>query len=97
VPVGYADGLRRGLSNDLEVLVRGARCPQVGNITMDMTLIDVTSLGERAELGDEVVLIGRQGDEVVGAGELAAKLGTIPYEIVSGISHRVPRLAVEQT
>jgi alanine racemase len=91
--VGYADGLRRGLSNELEVLVRGLRCPQVGRITMDMSLIDVTALRGQVEVGDEVVLIGRQGCEEVTADELAAKLGTIGYEIVSGISHRVPRVA----
>lgn len=92
VPAGYADGLRRNLSNRLEVLVRGVRCAQVGHITMDMSLVDVTSLRGRVELGDEVVLIGRQGDEEVTADELAAKLGTISYEIVSAISHRVPRV-----
>lgn len=94
VPVGYADGLHRNLSNDLDVLVHGVRCPQVGRITMDMTLIDVTSLRGQVELGDAVVLIGRQGNEEVTANELAAKLGTINYEIVSAISHRVPRIAV---
>jgi alanine racemase len=92
VPAGYADGLRRSLSNGMDVLVRGVRCPQVGNITMDMSLVDVTALRGRVALGDEVVLIGRQGDEEVTADELAAKLGTINYEIVSAISHRVPRV-----
>jgi alanine racemase len=92
VPAGYADGLRRNLSNGMDVLVRGVRCPQVGNITMDMSLVDVTALRGRVALGDEVVLIGRQGDEEVTADELAAKLGTINYEIVSAISHRVPRV-----
>ena len=94
IPIGYGDGLRRGLSNRLEVLVRGARCPQVGRITMDMSLIDVTALRGRVALGDEVVIIGRQGEEEITADELAAKLGTINYEIVTCISHRVPRLAV---
>jgi alanine racemase len=92
VPAGYADGLRRSLSNGMDVLVRGVRCPQVGNITMDMSLVDVTALRGRVALGDEVVLIGGQGDEEVTADELAAKLGTINYEIVSAISHRVPRV-----
>jgi alanine racemase len=94
VPVGYADGLRRGLSNDLDMLVRGVRCPQVGRITMDMSLVDVTAVRGQVELGDEVVLIGRQGAAEVTADELAAKLGTINYEVVSAISHRVPRVAV---
>jgi alanine racemase len=92
VPVGYADGLPRSLSNRVEVLVHGARCPQVGRITMDMSLVDVTALRGRVALGDEIVLIGRQGAEEVTADELAAKLETINYEVVSGISHRVPRV-----
>lgn len=95
VPIGYGDGLPRGLSDQLEVLVRGARCPQVGRITMDMSLIDVTALRGRVKLGDEVVIIGRQGKEEITADELAAKLGTINYEIVTAISHRVPRVVVE--
>jgi alanine racemase len=93
LPVGYGDGLRRSLSNRLEVLVRGVRCPQVGTITMDQSLIDVTALRGHVELGDEVVLIGRQGTEQVTADELASRLGTINYEIVSGITQRVPRVS----
>jgi alanine racemase len=96
VPVGYADGLRRNLSNRFDVLVHGVRCPQVGRITMDMSLIDVTALRGQVALGDEVVLIGRQGSEEITADELAATLGTINYEIVSGISHRVPRVVAEE-
>jgi len=94
VPIGYGDGLARNLSNEIEVLVRGVRCPQVGRITMDMSLIDVTALGGQVEPGDEVVVIGQQGNEKITAEELAAKLGTINYEIVTCISHRVPRVAV---
>jgi alanine racemase len=92
LPVGYADGLRRSLSNQLDVLVHGVRCPQVGRITMDMSLVDVTALRGRVDLGDEAVLIGRQGSEEVTADEIAAKLGTINYEVVSAIAHRVPRV-----
>jgi alanine racemase len=95
VPIGYGDGLSRALSDKLEVLVRGVRCPQVGRITMDMSLIDVTALSGRVELGDEVVVIGRQDDQEITADELATKLGTITYEIVTAISHRVPRVIVE--
>jgi alanine racemase len=95
VPIGYGDGLSRNLSGRIDVLVRGVRCPQVGRITMDMSLIDVTALRGQAELGDEVVVIGRQGTEEITADELAERLGTINYEIVTGISHRVPRVAVE--
>ena len=94
IPIGYGDGLQRSLSNKLEVLVRGARCPQVGRITMDVSLIDVTALGDRVDLGDEVVIIGRQGEKEITADEIAAKLGTINYEVVTCISHRVPRVVV---
>jgi alanine racemase len=94
LPVGYGDGLSRNLSNRLEVLVRGLRCPQVGRITMDQSLIDVTALRGRVTLGDEVVLIGRQGEAAISADELAGRLGTINYEIVTAISARVPRVSV---
>lgn len=94
VPIGYGDGLPRGLSNRLNVLVRGLRCPQVGRITMDMSLIDVTEVRGRVALGDEVVIIGRQGNAELTVDDLAAQLGTINYEIVTCISHRVPRVAV---
>jgi alanine racemase len=95
LPVGYGDGLSRGLSNRCEMLVQGVRCPQVGRITMDQTLIDVTALRGRIELGEAVVIIGRQGDAQVTADELADKLGTINYEIVTAISQRVPRIVAE--
>jgi alanine racemase len=94
VPVGYGDGLSRNLSNNCDLLVHGKRCPQVGRITMDMSLIDVTALRGQVELGDEVVIIGQQGAEEVTADELAKKLGTINYEVTTCISHRVPRLAI---
>lgn len=97
VPVGYAEGLDRRLSNNIELLVRGVRCPQAGRITMDMSLIDVTALRGQVTLGDEVVIIGRQGAEEITADELAEKLGTINYEIVSTISQRVTRVAVSET
>ncbi len=96
VPIGYGDGLSRNLSNRLEVLVGGHRCPQVGHITMDMTLVDVSALRGKVSLGDEVVIIGSQGDEKITADELADKLNTINYEIVTGISHRVPRIVVNR-
>jgi alanine racemase len=95
VPVGYGDGLSRSLSNNCEFLVSGSRCPQVGRITMDQSLIDVTSLRGKVKLGDEVVIIGQQGDAEVTADELAQKLGTINYEVVTGIAARVPRVVVD--
>ncbi len=93
VPVGYGDGLSRLLSNRLEVLVHGRRCPQVGRITMDQTLVDVTELRGRVALGDEVVLLGDQGGQRTTADEWAATLGTITYEVVTAVSARVPRVA----
>jgi alanine racemase len=91
IPVGYGDGLTRRLSNKLDVLVRGLRCPQVGRITMDMSLVDVTELHDIVSIGDEVVIIGTQGNETVTADAIAKTLDTINYEVVTAISHRVPR------
>jgi alanine racemase len=94
LPVGYGDGLSRNLSNKLEVLAGGLRCPQVGRITMDQSLIDVTALRGQVALGDEVAIIGCQAKEEVTADELAGLLGTINYEVVTAISQRVPRIVV---
>lgn len=93
VPVGYGDGLHRSLSDSCAFLVHGERCPQVGRITMDQSMLDVTALRGQVEIGDDAVIIGRQGDEEVSADELAAILGTINYEVVSAITARVPRRA----
>jgi alanine racemase len=97
VPAGYADGLGRRLSHRAELLVRGMRCPLVGRITMDMSMIDVTALGGLAAIGDEAVIIGRQGKEEITADELAMQLSTINYEIVTRIGPRVPRIVVAET
>ena len=96
IPLGYGDGMPRLLSNNLDVLVRGRRCPQVGRICMDQCLIDVTALRGKVESGDEVVIIGSRGNETITADELAGRLGTINYEIVTNISRRVPRIALEK-
>jgi alanine racemase len=93
VPIGYADGLHRVLSNKLEVLIRGRRCRQVGRICMDMCMVDITDLPECRE-GDIVTIIGRDGYEVILADELAEKAGTINYEITCAFTNRVPRLYV---
>jgi alanine racemase len=95
LPVGYADGYSRRLSGRAgfgcgEVLVRGRRAPVTGTVCMDMVMIDVTDV-PGVEVGDEVVLVGTQGAERIGADELAARAGTIPYEVLCGISARVPR------
>jgi alanine racemase len=93
LPVGYGDGLRQRFSNHLHVLVGSRRCPQVGQICMDQCLVDVTTLRGQVNVGDEVVIIGRQGQEEITADELAVRLGTTNYEIVTHIATRVPRFA----
>jgi alanine racemase len=91
VPVGYADGYSRSLSNRGHMLVRGRKVPVVGRVCMDLTLLDVGDIPEVA-LGDEVVVFGRQGDAEISADHLADILDTINYEIVTSVSHRVPRV-----
>lgn len=92
VPVGYGDGYRRALGNRAEVLVGGARRPVVGTVSMDNLTVDLGPMSE-VEPGAEVVLVGAQGGEEIRAEELARHLDTINYEIVTGISPRVPRRA----
>ena len=94
VPVGYADGLSRGLSNRGRVILNGRTARIVGNISMDLTLVDVTDIPGVA-VGDEVTLIGKQGDVRITALEIAAQLSTVPYEVLCSIGKRVPRLYVE--
>jgi alanine racemase len=91
LPVGYADGYGRRLSNRGDVLVRGRRVPVVGRVSMDLVTIDVTDVPDAAP-GDEVVLLGRQGNEEISVEELAAKLDTISYEVFCSVSARVPRV-----
>jgi alanine racemase len=93
LPIGYADGLRRAHSNHGQVLARGRLAPIVGRVSMDLTIVDVTDVPD-LEVGDEVVLIGEQGGLRLSAEDLAERIGTISYEIVTGISARVPRLYV---
>ncbi len=91
IPLGYADGYSRLLSNRGEVLVNGRRAPIRGRVCMDQLLVDVTEI-EDVKVGDEVVLIGKQGKDEITATEMADLIGTINYEITCGISKRVPRL-----
>lgn len=91
LPIGYADGLSRSLSNTGRVLVCACYAPIVGRISMDLTLIDVTDI-KAAGTGDEVVLIGRQGDNEITVEEIARTSGTISYEVTCGLSERVPRV-----
>jgi alanine racemase len=93
IPIVYADGFSRSLSTRGEALVRGVRVPVVGRVCMDMTMLDVTDVPGVRE-GDDVVLIGSSGSERITAADLAAKTGTIPYEVLCGISARVPRVSV---
>lgn len=90
LPVGYADGLCRRLSNAGEVLVRGQRASIVGQITMDMCMVDLTDIPQ-ADVGDDVILIGAQGVERITADEMAARCGRISYDVFCSISQRVPR------
>jgi len=94
VPIGYGDGLSRRLSNNLALVVGGRRCPQVGQICMDQSLVDVTALRGRVQVGDEVVIVGQQGQAAVTVDELADKLGAINYEFVVTGATRVPRIAI---
>jgi len=91
LPIGYADGYNRLLSNRAEVLICGKRVPLVGRVCMDMCMVDVTSLPD-VKVGEEVVLIGSQGKERITVDEIAKIIGTITYEVVCGISKRVPRI-----
>ncbi|MEK7388837.1 MAG: alanine racemase [Elusimicrobiota bacterium] len=93
LPIGYADGFPRALSNRSSVLVGGLRCPVVGCVTMDQVMIDVTGV-PGVRVGDDAVLIGRQGGSEVTVAELARLCGTIPYETVTAISTRVPRVEI---
>jgi alanine racemase len=90
IPIGYADGWRRALSNRGRAIVHGSLAPIVGRVSMDLTILDVTDAPGVA-LGDEVILIGEQGGLRISAEDVAEQAGTISYEIVTGISARVPR------
>lgn len=95
LPVGYADGYSRLLSGKVSVLVHGRRVPQVGRICMDQCMIDVTDIPD-VQIGDEVVLFGRQGQEGIPVEELAQVMGTITQDVTCGIGRRVPRVYVGQ-
>jgi len=92
IPVGYADGFRRAPCTFGEVLVRGQRAPIVGVVCMDQSMIDVSHI-PNVRIGDEVVIIGQQGSEQISAEAVAARLGTISYEVISAILPRVPRVS----
>jgi alanine racemase len=92
VPVGYGDGYFRSMSNKASVIIRGKKYPQVGRVCMDQIMINIES--DSAFNGDEVTLIGESNGEEISAQDLAEWTGTIPYEILTNINTRVPRVYV---
>ena len=91
LPVGYADGYRRGLQNGGEVLIRGRRAPVVGAVCMDLTMVDLTDVPE-ATAGDPVVLWGGSGEDAISANDVAHRVATISYELLCTVGRRVPRV-----
>lgn len=99
LPIGYADGYSRALSNRSEALIGGARCQQVGSVCMDGTVFRIApskegDAGPSLRIGDEAVLIGKQGDLEIAIDQVAEKAGTISYEILTGIGKRISRIYV---
>jgi alanine racemase len=90
LPIGYADGVRRGLTNNAEILIRGLPRPLVGTVSMDNITVDLGSETD-VEIGDEAVIFGRQGEAHLLCEEVARRLDTINYEVTCGVSSRVPR------
>ncbi len=93
VGIGYADGVPRNLSQNMQVLIRGQRVPQIGTITMDQLMLDVSAIPDLQE-GEIVTLLGEQGKEQISANDWAERLNTISWEILCGFKHRLPRVAV---
>ena len=96
VPAGYADGFSRHNSSNGFMLVKGQRVPIAGRVCMDQTMVDLGDM-ETVSPGDEVMILGRQGDEEITADEIAGRIGTINYEVVSALTHRVPRVYLQET
>src|SRR5205814_1474675 len=94
LPVGYSDGLSRMFSNKSEVIVRQERAKIVGNVCMNITMVDVTHIDD-VQAGDPVTLIGAQNGTVVGVDELAENVNTISYEVLTSIGSHVPRIHVQ--
>jgi alanine racemase len=95
VGIGYADGIPRNLSNKMNVLIRGQRVRQIGAITMDQLMLDVTEIPD-LQAGEVVTLIGQDGDIQISADDWAQSLGTISWEILCSFKHRLPRVAVAE-
>ena len=94
IGIGYADGVPRNLSNKIKVAIRGQLIPQIGAITMDQLMLDVTAIPD-LQVGEVVTLLGKDGDIEILADDWAATLGTISWEILCGFKHRLPRVSVE--
>lgn len=95
IPVGYGDGYGQILSNQGEAIIQGKRAPVVGRVSMDMCTIDVSHIPE-CRVGDEVVLMGQQGDQYISANEIAQKANTISYEVLCALGKRAPRVFINQ-
>ena len=95
IPVGYNEGLDRKMSNSGYVLIRGEKVRIIGRVCMNMTMVDATSIAE-VSVGDEVVIIGKSGDEYISADEIAAQTGTINYEVVTRIHKSIPKIETEE-
>ena len=93
IGIGYADGVPRNLSNKMMVLVRGQRVPQIGTITMDQLMLDVSTIPDLQE-GEVVTLLGQEGTQKISVDDWATELNTISWEILCGFKHRLPRVAV---
>ncbi len=96
IPIGYADGVPRALSNKGEVLIKGKRAKILGRVSMDQMTVDISQIDD-VRIGDDVVIFGKSGDEEIRVEEIAEKAGTVNYEIVCGISPRVPRIYVRES
>ncbi len=94
LPIGYGDGYLRAFSNKAYVLISGKRCPVIGNVTMDMTMVDISAV-KKAKVGDEVILLGESENERISVNQLAKWAGTIGYEIATLVMQRVPRFYVK--
>jgi alanine racemase len=93
LPLGYADGMMRSLSNNTSVIVRGRRVPVIGRVCMDLTIVDLTDI-EDVDESDEVVILGSQGEESISVEEIAENAGTIPYEILTSLGSRNRRVYI---
>lgn len=94
VGIGYADGVPRNLSNKMTVIIKGQRVPQIGAITMDQLMLDVSAIPD-LQAGDVITLLGQEGNENISADDWASQLNTISWEILCGFKHRLPRLAID--